>query len=119
MSTRQVRYVLGYSFEPKDLLAVKDAIGLHPDQKPLLLYPGQDALDLDNLEGTEGLNVFELLSTMNRHTDKQQQEPFSSTSSSCSDIPASCLLVMIDGTWGEAKLIARKSFSFIACCQQV
>ena len=119
MSTRQVRYVLGYSFEPKDLLAVKDAIGLHPDQKPLLLYPGEDALDLDNLEGTEGLNVFELLSTMNRHTDKQQQEPFSSTSSSCSNIPASRLLVMIDGTWGEAKLIARKSFSFIACCQQV
>lgn len=116
---KNVSIKVGYSFEPKDLLAVKDAIGLHPDQKPLLLYPGQDALDLDNLEGTEGLNVFELLSPMNRHTDEQQQEPFSSTSSSCSDIPASRLLVMIDGTWGEAKRIARKSSSLIACCQQV
>jgi DTW domain-containing protein YfiP len=90
---------VGYSFEAEDLAPIRDALAR--GQKPLLLFPGPDAISLDG-KGTPELD-----------------EPNYSSSEGNAAADASRLLILVDGTWTQARRMIRESPSLISCCQKV
>ena len=82
---------VGYSFTPEQLDLVTDCLGR--GQRPLLLFPGTDAISLDDKNSVDD--------AQNILRDKEH------------------LLVLIDGTWSEAKGIMMRSPDVINICQQV
>ncbi len=85
---------VGYNFVPESLDLVKQC--LDEGKKPLLLFPGPDAISLDGhdvqYEKDRVINEFQ--------NDKQ-------------------LLILIDGTWAEARRMLNQSPEFVDSCQQV
>jgi DTW domain-containing protein YfiP len=90
---------VGYSFEAEDLAPIRDA--LSRGQRPLLLFPVLDAISLD------GKSLPEL------------DEPNASSSEGNTTADASRLLILVDGTWTQARRMIRESPSLISCCQKV
>lgn len=84
---------VGYEFDA-DTLGLKDR-----PTKPLLLYPGPTAVDLIDLRASN-----EDVSYQNADTSPTEGRD---------------LLILIDGTWGEAKRIVRESPSLLDACQHV
>jgi len=98
---KNVEVRVGYSFELQDLASVMDA--LECGRTPLLLYPGPDAISLDDAgnDSSQETSV-----SIRSDTVKEQYQP-------------GHLLILIDGTWAEAKRIIRESPSLLRHCQQV
>jgi len=80
----------GYNFTPQQLNLVTECLGR--GQKPLLLFPGPDAITLDD--------------DVNRDVVQNLQNEEQ-------------LLILIDGTWGEAKRMIMQSPELIKNCQQI
>lgn len=95
---------VGYTFDADSLLTEFQDI-LVGGQRPLLLFPGPDALSLDDDDDDK---------------DKMLEDSMQikSPAEESSDAP-SRLLILFDGTWAEAKRMARDSPSIIDACQQI
>jgi len=81
---------VGYNFTREQLDLVTEC--LDAGQKPLLLFPGPDAISLDDYNNAD---------TVKSLQDREQ------------------LLILIDGTWGEAKRMIMQSPELIKNCQQI
>lgn len=81
---------VGYAFAPEELEAVTTCVAR--GRQPLLLFPGPDALSLDSGADREAVE------------DLREGEQ---------------LLILIDGTWNEAKQIVRRSPALVRACRQV
>lgn len=82
---------VGFSFTPDELDIFRESVAR--GKKPLLLYPGPDAISLDGDDCND--NVVK---------DLQSEDQ---------------LLVLLDGTWNEAKGIALKSPELVQNCRQI
>ena len=81
---------VGYGFEVGQLDIVTECI--ERGQKPLLLFPGKDAISLDDDSNSDAVQNLK---------DKDQ------------------LLILIDGTWSEARGVHFRSLELMNICQQV
>ncbi len=102
---------VGYNFQPEGLELVQEC--LDRGNKPLLLFPGEDAISLDALPGEEsagGNNKNE--GDDDRSIMKNQVNPITSTNDNQ-------LLILVDGTWAEALRILKQSPELVNLCQQV
>lgn len=90
---RNIQVKVGCSFDVESLSPVRDA--LERGRKPLLLFPSPKALSLDNPEDVR------ILGRSLPETERGD------------------LLILLDGTWSQAKNMARDSPSLVKCCQQV
>jgi DTW domain-containing protein YfiP/GNAT superfamily N-acetyltransferase len=98
----QVHVKVDYNFELDDLPLVKDY--LNRGIRPLLLFPGDDAISLDARDREEG----------------DTEAGVNLKESSLREIQASAnLLILLDGTWAEAKRTAIQSPCLFDRCQQV
>ena len=82
-----------------------------PDHRPLLLYPSDDAvaLDDDDIEFGGGHVDMTMTSTDTNDSNTQQHHPHKKN----------LLLILIDGTWAEAKRMLRESLQLVQECQAV
>lgn len=98
---KNVQVRVGYAFTAEDLAP------LIKGRTSFLLYPNNDAISLD-----DGFDPD--LSTRVNH-DNDTARPSNNNNSDGDDT----LLILIDGTWTEAKRIARSSPELFTACQQV
>ncbi len=89
---------VGYNFSPEQLDVVQDF--LDRDQKPLVLFPGRDAISLDGKELSSNTNDEQSLNLKRIQQNEQ-------------------LLILIDGTWAEARRMIMQSPDLMDQCQQV
>jgi DTW domain-containing protein YfiP/GNAT superfamily N-acetyltransferase len=100
-----VRVKVGYEFSKEDILLGTN--GEDDDHRPIMLFPGPDAIDLDKYAAIQ----------------QQEQNPNDIRSDDtkgnqiCQERKTT--LVLIDGTWAEAKRIIRKSPEVLEACQMV
>jgi DTW domain-containing protein YfiP/GNAT superfamily N-acetyltransferase len=133
LGDKKVKMKVGYEFTMKDIL-LSDADGDSEDgdidnmeERPIMLFPGPDAIDLDqyvaatqtrqpttgddldcnNPNNNEQGTTTNSISTSTESNEKQQPKKKKHT------------LVLIDGTWSEAKRIIRKSPEVLESCQMV
>ncbi|CAJ1954723.1 unnamed protein product [Cylindrotheca closterium] len=98
-----------YQFEVKGLQIVQEC--LDRGQRPLLLFPGDDAISLDgfgNLEDDESKQEANMVD-MDANLIQTLQEIRKQDN----------LLIVMDGTWAEAKRMALGSEDLVNACQQV
>lgn len=96
---KNVQVRVGYSFTLEDLDVVAQAI--EAGQQPLLLYPDPYAISLDEV-GSDSLPASAI-------TSKLSPQQHGSNN----------LLILVDGTWTEAKRMVRDSPTLIEKCRQV
>ena len=90
---------VGYNFLPDPLDLVQECIA--KGMKPLLLFPGDDSITLDQEDGQEDANneVNDITLTQLQHKNQ--------------------LLILIDGTWAEAKRMLLQSPDLVDNCIKV
>ena len=101
---KNVQVIHGYRFEELDRIPpIKKC--LDNGQRPLLLYPSPEAISLDKTNKEK--------STMNARSssNKMDDDTLRSTDSH--------LLIIVDGTWTEAKRMVRDSPALVEACQLV
>jgi DTW domain-containing protein YfiP len=91
---------VGYNFQTDSVDAVRES--LERGQKPLLLFPGPDAITLDGDDDNEGGG------------NKNHHELIQSIKTSPGE-----LLILIDGTWAEARRMLMQSPELVNACQEV
>jgi DTW domain-containing protein YfiP len=102
LTLANVEVKVGYSFDAATLAPVRDAVVA--GRRPLLLFPGPDAVLLDDPSALS------------------QATGAAAAAASAPGLLANndpVLLVLIDGTWSEARAVARASPSVLAACSQV
>lgn len=99
LSLQNVQVVVGYTFEPESLPPVQKLF--EQGRKPLLLYPSEGAIPLDDAS----------LTTNNQCSDDRPDNLIQSNDEN--------LLIIVDGTWNEAKRMVRDSPRLVECCQAV
>lgn len=97
---------VGYNFEPNQLQIVNDF--LEKGRKPLLLFPGNDAVSLDGSNVSNDSDVDK--SNIAKKINSERLEKLKSESQ---------LLIVLDGTWAEAKRMLMQSPNLVSKCQQV
>ena len=107
-----VQVIGGYTFEPDALPPVVQEM-LDRGRRPLLLYPSDDAISLD-AASTSNDNSQDVATILLTEVDKVD----SSHDRDCNNHDDN-LLIMIDGTWNEAKRMVRDSPALIEHCQAV
>jgi DTW domain-containing protein YfiP len=95
---QNVQIRVGYKFEPETLIPVNEALARN--QMPLLLFPGPNALSLDDTRAANSNSTAPLV--------EFNAEP-----------NAERLLILIDGAWAEARRMAKASPRLLQACQQV
>ena len=124
LGDKNVKMKVGYEFTMKDIFDnnADGDIDDMEEQRPIMLFPGPDAIDLDqyvaeidddldcsnpinNEQGTSTTSI----STSTESSNQKQQQPKNKKHT----------LVLIDGTWSEAKRIIRKSPEVLENCQMV
>jgi DTW domain-containing protein YfiP len=98
----QVYVKVTYNFELDDLPLVKNF--LDRGQKPLLLFPGDAAISLDGHDQRKDVEATAGRIDTNTLTRIQENDN---------------LLIVLDGTWSEAKRMAMQSPGLFEICQQV
>ena len=108
---------VGYKFDDNDLKKIdifQDAITR--GEKPLLLFPGPDSLDLANLYPKRSMDIsaqreinFEQITNSVKMKERNMTTPSQQSN----------LLILLDGTWSQARRMARDSPSLIESCQKV
>jgi DTW domain-containing protein YfiP len=96
---------IGYEFDANDILSEHQSLLGNNNQKPLLLFPGPDAVRLDDPADARKTEI------MYAAKPSSDNEIF--------DVTPSQLLILFDGTWTEAKRMVNSSPSLLAACQQV
>ena len=88
-------------------------------QKPLLLYPGPDAWDLDHYaqHAMEAARVSSMNNDPTQHGNGQQEN--SSNPPTPTTTTTTTTLIVMDGTWTEAKRMVRDSVGLLESCQGV
>ena len=92
--------------------------------RPLLLFPGEDAISLDgdddnnNNDGTNSSSVV-MSGGDGDVTDTTKMSSYDDSIKRISDNNNNNLLIVLDGTWAEAKRMANASPSLFDVCQQV
>lgn len=105
---QNVSICVGYNFnQPEDVELIRDA--LDRGEKPFLLFPGLDSISLDKRENVDSLIAHESVDRSHLNND----------SSSTGDDAPSRLLILLDGTWAQARKMAKESPELLACCQKV
>ena len=116
----QVQIKVGYQFEDNwdQLDWIKEA--LEQRTKPLLLFPGPDAIDLTDLiqmqtqmQGNDDNN------RSNHINNDDMINHINDENSNHKNDNNSQLLILLDGTWSQAKRMARESPSLVKMCQKV
>jgi len=110
-----VQVMVGYIFEAKSIPAVMEQLEL--GQKPLLLYPSPNAISLDandDISDGENDNRLEVLLPSSNQISSNDQDGQNDHNDSNNN-----LLIIMDGTWTEAKRMVRDSPSLVECCQSV
>ena len=102
------KVVVGYEFDEGilDLEWVKEVV--ERGEKPLLLFPGPDSVDLRDFLDTEDNNNNQKIDRgleNDEHSETKKQ--------------SSKLLILLDGTWTQAKRMARVSPALLSLCQKV
>ncbi len=117
LGEENVKIKVGYEFTMKDVL---DVVGSN-DGRPIMLFPGPDAIDLDKY--VEIQEVHDEHTSDNVEGDQtkihNQSNSLASLESNENHTPKKQTLVLIDGTWSEAKRIIRKSPEVLEGCQMV
>ena len=101
----RVDVLVGRSFD--DNLKLQSLINDDNDRIPLLLFPGDDAVTLDDIS-----NVHQKL--LANHCKEDTTSAFSNNNSI-----NKYLLIIVDGTWKQAKQILRNSPSILQRCQSI
>ena len=114
---KNCKVIVGYEFENnviEELDWVKEVI--ERGEKPLLLFPGPDSIDLNEYlaseEARSDSNHDDIFDVNNDQILLNNNEDISTSSKSK-------LLILIDGTWTQAKRIARVSPRLLSLCQKV
>ena len=113
LALKNVQVVCGYSFVPEALPLMQQVFD--DGRKPLLLYPSDDAISLDGNRSGEVHNNANANSD-NLHNDCADGEDLGRPHEVNGH---GDLLVIIDGTWAEAKRIVRDSPGLLECCQKI
>jgi len=92
-----VQVKVGYQFEVEDLPLVQRMISL--GRRPLLLFPGEEAVALEDLQAPD-------VGFANEHTGADEMD-------------SKNVLILLDGTWAEAKRMALQSPNLVEKCQYV
>ena len=100
---QNVQVLVGYTFDAEQLTPLSEA--LSQGRQPLLLYPGPGAVSLDDEP-----------SLLKQESPSKLQNPSSRQDMLQSD---ENLLIVVDGTWTEAKRMIRDSPSLLNKCQLV
>ena len=110
-----VQVMVGYIFEAKSIPAVMEQLEL--GQKPLLLYPSPNAISLDAHDNSDIENAkrLEVLLPSSKQMSNNDQDDHNDHNHINNDN----LLIIMDGTWTEAKRMVRDSPSLVECCQPV
>ena len=101
LTLSNVAVKVGYSFDADTLTPMRDAVA--NNRQPLLLFPGPSAVLLDA-------------------PSAEDQSTGCCASAAASNLLAKdkpALLILIDGTWSEARAIARSSPTLFSSCTQV
>lgn len=101
LALQNVQVTVGYTFEPESLPIVQEE--LDQGRKPLLLYPSEDAIALD--EAVDATST-----SGSRSTSPSPSEAIKGQDN---------LLIIMDGTWTEAKRMVRDSPRLVESCQKV
>ncbi|CAB9526987.1 DTW domain-containing protein 2 [Seminavis robusta] len=101
---KNVQVIVGYTFDAEAIEPVRDLLAR--GRKPLLLYPREDALSLEEMP-TSAL--------IQRTTPPLEDGTHDSTDRMNNDN----LLILVDGTWTEAKRMVRDSPDLVRHCQPV
>ncbi|KAL3915844.1 MAG: hypothetical protein SGILL_005455 [Bacillariaceae sp.] len=94
---------VGYDFD--DNSEVKEMVQQQYKTPPLLLYPSKDAMVLDDEMFIGG--------------DDGESNTDTTTANATDHLSHQHLLILIDGTWGEAKRMVRESPKMVASCRKV
>ena len=105
---KHVTVKVGYEFTLDDL-PTSTAAGV--TTTPLLLYPGENAISLD--ENGSDSSLLQTIPTLDRQASREH------CSFNAKNAPPPFLLIAIDGTWSEAKRMARSSPTLLEACQKV
>eukprot|EP00569_Conticribra_weissflogii_P014438 CAMPEP_0171414700 /NCGR_PEP_ID=MMETSP0880-20121228/37991_1 /TAXON_ID=67004 /ORGANISM="Thalassiosira weissflogii, Strain CCMP1336" /LENGTH=240 /DNA_ID=CAMNT_0011932729 /DNA_START=509 /DNA_END=1231 /DNA_ORIENTATION=+ len=109
----------GYRFEVEDLDLVSECLGR--GVKPLLLFPGKNAISLDGNDsnedyestsefGEQRLDNVSGISKNNTREGAQRRKALRKEKQ---------LLILVDGTWAEAKRMIMQSPQLTSRCQQI
>lgn len=101
-----VQVVGGYTFQPENLPIVQEM--LDQGRRPFLLYPSDDAISLDNIQDG-GDAATSISGNVGSHVLNDNNDNTNHNN----------LLIMIDGTWSEAKRMVRDSPALLEHCQAV
>ncbi len=114
LGEENVRINVGYEFTMKDILLSDDN---SDEERPIMLFPGPDAIDLDKY--VEMQNQQEKQSSSEYNASEEGHEYVPTTNVWKKQQQKKHTLVLIDGTWSEAKRIIRKSPEILEGCQMV
>lgn len=117
LGEENVRIKVGYEFTMKDVLLSDN----HDNEdRPIMLFPGPEAIDLDKyvetqsqIHQTQSSDLFECKTT------GEGMDSLPTTSLGENEQQKKNTLVLIDGTWAEAKRIIRRSPEVLEGCQMV
>ena len=127
LGNENVQIKVGYEFTMDDIIDV-NVDGDDDCHQYLMLFPGPDAIDLDEYVATQTQQQKEL---QQQQQQKQKQIDSSNDEHEDKKVKESWLiekkenkkklntLILIDGTWSEAKRMIRQSPSILEGCQMV
>jgi DTW domain-containing protein YfiP/GNAT superfamily N-acetyltransferase len=122
-----VQIQVGHSFEPDQVEPIRAAVAR--GQRPLLLFPGPDAISLDREEEDgegsiisaeklrESASIIDAENALKIQSQVDQTQLIEKMA--VDDNSNQNLLVLIDGTWTQARRMAKNSPLLLEACQQV
>mmetsp|Transcript_16472 Transcript_16472/g.25708 ORF Transcript_16472/g.25708 Transcript_16472/m.25708 type:complete len:492 (-) Transcript_16472:2168-3643(-) len=117
---RNVSICVDYNFnKPEDISLIRDA--LDRGRKPLLLFPGPDSISLDQEQSTCIDTLLTCGSAETSHLDIDTVDGTGNPSDpgQMEATAPSRLLILLDGTWAQARKMAKESPELLACSQKV
>lgn len=100
-----IKVIAGYTFDIDHILSNNES----RDKKPFLLYPSDGAISLDSAIQDRSTSINEMFQTSNNNILSPKTEISHDKN----------VLIIIDGTWSEAKRMVRDSPNLLEKCQSV